>query len=302
MFNLKANFNLGRKIFRENAKKIITIVIAIAITISNSTFAFAASGTFVFAPSKYSSGCDYAQNVTEKEVSYSIIDAMKNKDYSNFDKYADSHEVYIGNLPRDVKINDDNLLINESRVLAYIQKLPLTAYGCTSTVESLLSSLNPDKNADNTTYWSTMTGDCIVNDHLMGNYCKVDFDSWNKNNHNGLLVSFKCYEKTRVITLKVALNTESIVGCGLTDGETVKLFNELQKLSTSDENAKTNKVNNNSWYKTADGNWHFSENGTDVSGWKYIDNEWYYFYLDGSMAKFTFINGYWVNNDGSYRK
>lgn len=301
MFNLKTNFNLGKAFCRENTKKIITIAITIIIAASNSTLAFAES-EFVLAPSKYSSGYDYEENVTEKEVSYSIIDAMKNKDYSNFDKYADSHEVYIGTLARGVKINDDNLLINESRVLAYIQKLPLTAYGCTSTVESLLSSLNPDKNADNTTYWATMTGDCIVNDYLMGHYCKVDFDSWNKNNHNGFLVSFKCYEKTRAITLKVALNTESIVGCGLTDGQTAKLFNELQKLSTSNENLTTSKVNNNGWYKIADGNWHFSENGTDVSGWKYIDNEWYYFYLDGSMAKFTFIDGYWVNNDGSYRK
>lgn len=302
MFNLKTNFNLGRKIFKENTKKIITIVIATAITISNGTVAFAADGIFVFKPALNSSGCDYEQNVTEKEVSYSIIDAMNNKDYSKFDKSADSHEVYIGTLPGDVKINDSNLLINESRVLAYIQKLTLTAYGCNSTVESLLSSLNPDKNADNTTYWSTMTGDCIVNDHLMGNYCKVDFDSWNKNNHNGFLVSFKCYERTRAITLKVALNTESIVGCGLTDGQTVKLFNELQKISTSNGNLTTSKVNNNGWYKTADGNWHYSESGADVAGWKYINNVWYYFYSDGIMAKFTFINGYWVNDDGSYEK
>jgi len=301
MLNLKTNFNLGKSIFRENTKKIITIVIATVIIISNSTVAFAA-GTFVLKPSINSSGCDYKQNVTEKEVSYSIIDAMKNKDYSNFDKHADTNEVYIGTLPEDIKINDDNLLVNESRVLAYIQKLPLTAYGCTSTVESLLSCLNLDKNANNSTYWSAITGDCIVNGYFVGKYYKLDFDSWNKNSHNGLLVSFRCYEKTRVLTLKVMLNTESIVKCGLTDGQTVKLFNELQKLSTSNGNLSANTANNNGWYKTADENWHFSENGTDVSGWKYIDNKWYYFYLDGIMAKFTFIDCYWVNNDGSYRK
>jgi hypothetical protein len=301
MLNLKTNFNLGKSIFRENTKKIITIVIATVTIISNSTVAFAA-GTFVLKPSSNSSGCDYKQNVTEKEVSYSIIDAMKNKDYSNFDKHADTNEVYIGTLPEDIKINDNNLLVNESRVLAYIQKSPLTAYGCTSTVESLLSRLNPDKNANNSTYWSATSGDYIVDDYLMGHYYKVDFDSWNKNNHNGFLVSFKCYEKTRVITLKVTLNTESIIDCGLTDGQTVKLFNELQKMSTSNGNLTISKVNNKGWYKTTDGNWSYSENGVDVTGWKYINNAWYYFYSDGIMAKFTFINGYWVNNDGSYRK
>ena len=35
-----------------------------------------------------------------------------------------------------------------------------------------------------------------------------------------------------------------------------------------------------------------------VNGWNKINNEWYYFYNDGSMAKSTNIEGYKINEYG----
>lgn len=315
MFYLKNNFNFGKAIFKKNSKKIISIAIVMVITICNTTFAIADSNVGDY---------DFEQKVSGTEVSYSIIDSLKNKDYSKFDEYADTNEVYIGTLPDSVNIDDNNLLVNESRILAYIQKLPLTPYSCNSTIETLLSCLNSNKNANNCTYWSTKNDDYLNDENkLIDSYSEIDFDSWNKNTQNGLVVSFRCYKKARAITMKVMLNTESIVDCELTDGQTLKLFHELEQLSKSNENLTVSTVNNNGWYKKSDGEWYFSENGIDTLGWKnmgsswyyfsrdtgamsigwqYIGNEWYYFYSDGSMAKRIWINGYWVNDEGVFIK
>ncbi|WP_294378344.1 hypothetical protein [uncultured Clostridium sp.] len=35
-------------------------------------------------------------------------------------------------------------------------------------------------------------------------------------------------------------------------------------------------------------------------GWRNIDRNWYYFYSDGKMARNTWIDGYYVNNNGAW--
>ena len=72
---------------------------------------------------------------------------------------------------------------------------------------------------------------------------------------------------------------------------------------------------NGSWYfmsasgamKTGwvydNGSWYFmNAAGIMQTGWEYINGEYYFFYKDGSMAKDTLINGYYVNNSGEWVK
>lgn len=61
--------------------------------------------------------------------------------------------------------------------------------------------------------------------------------------------------------------------------------------------------------KTSEGmKWHyFSGGGTLVLGWQLIDGKWYYFYdeggaLYGVMASDTYIDEYYVNEDGVWEE
>jgi len=54
------------------------------------------------------------------------------------------------------------------------------------------------------------------------------------------------------------------------------------------------------WYKVK-GKWYYlGEDGIMVTGWKKIDGKWYYLKSDGSMAAKEYIDGYWLNSDGSW--
>ena len=44
--------------------------------------------------------------------------------------------------------------------------------------------------------------------------------------------------------------------------------------------------------------WWYTEGNTWATGWRYINENWYYFYSDGYMAHNTTINGYYVNSNG----
>lgn len=54
----------------------------------------------------------------------------------------------------------------------------------------------------------------------------------------------------------------------------------------------------NAW-KLIDKKWYyFDGSGYMVTGWRNIKNKWYYFYPSGHMARNTYINKYYVNNEG----
>lgn len=47
-------------------------------------------------------------------------------------------------------------------------------------------------------------------------------------------------------------------------------------------------------------NWWYSQGDSYLTGWQYIDGNWYYFYSDGWMAKDTTIGGYYLNSQGAW--
>ncbi|MGT2711470.1 RICIN domain-containing protein [Streptococcus oriscaviae] len=54
----------------------------------------------------------------------------------------------------------------------------------------------------------------------------------------------------------------------------------------------------NAW-RLIDKKWYyFDGSGYMVTGWRNIKNKWYYFYPSGHMARNTYINKYYVNNEG----
>lgn len=54
-----------------------------------------------------------------------------------------------------------------------------------------------------------------------------------------------------------------------------------------------------SWQEDANGWWYQNDDGTyPTSKWEQIDGNWYYFHPDGYMAYNTWIDGYYLNNDG----
>lgn len=46
--------------------------------------------------------------------------------------------------------------------------------------------------------------------------------------------------------------------------------------------------------------WWYTEGSSWATGWTQIDGVWYYFYADGYMAKDTTIDGYYLNNSGTW--
>ena len=77
----------------------------------------------------------------------------------------------------------------------------------------------------------------------------------------------------------------------------------------------------NGWVQNDSGEWHYNQNGESVrgwlsndqkwywldkttgkmfsGGWTQIDGKWYYFYVDGSMAANTKVDGYEVDANGA---
>ena len=53
------------------------------------------------------------------------------------------------------------------------------------------------------------------------------------------------------------------------------------------------------WQQDAKGWWYQNEDGTyPASSWEEINGNWYYFHPDGYMAYNTWVDGYYLNNDG----
>ena len=46
--------------------------------------------------------------------------------------------------------------------------------------------------------------------------------------------------------------------------------------------------------------WYYQDNNSHYTGWKLIDNNWYYFYSDGYMATNDKIGDYFVNSTGAW--
>ena len=52
---------------------------------------------------------------------------------------------------------------------------------------------------------------------------------------------------------------------------------------------------NGTWY-------HFDESGYMQTGWLNLDGTWYYLNADGSMATDTYVDGYYVDENGAWVK
>lgn len=47
------------------------------------------------------------------------------------------------------------------------------------------------------------------------------------------------------------------------------------------------------------GNWYYmNSGGAMLTGWQHIGGKWYYFYSGGNMAANTWIDNYYVNSSG----
>ena len=54
------------------------------------------------------------------------------------------------------------------------------------------------------------------------------------------------------------------------------------------------------WLDDAGKRYYLGDDGIMVTGWKKIDGKWYYLKPDGSMAAKEYIDGYWINPNGSW--
>ena len=96
---------------------------------------------------------------------------------------------------------------------------------------------------------------------------------------------------------------------------TIPTFNSEAKASNTmvSDNDGTWKHNSTGWwFRYKDGTYakntfltykdkiyYIKNNGYMATGWKLIDNKWYYFYADGHMAFDEYIKGYYLKADGS---
>lgn len=46
--------------------------------------------------------------------------------------------------------------------------------------------------------------------------------------------------------------------------------------------------------------WKYTENSTPVYGWKYINENWYYFNTSGYMVRNDYVEGYYLGTDGAW--
>jgi|GEM_PF-6812536 len=60
------------------------------------------------------------------------------------------------------------------------------------------------------------------------------------------------------------------------------------------------------WFQDTDKNWYYLYNGSDkaligamLTGWQYIDNNWYYFNTSGAMESDTVVDGYTLDSKGA---
>ena len=120
--------------------------------------------------------------------------------------------------------------------------------------------------------------------------------------------------KTNKFKLYVDIDGQKVLATNgfytLNEVETVIVNNNPIQVSTQNTyyfNSEGNMITG--FVKTSDGKTYFFENaktkdeGKMVIGWKYIQNDWYYFSSDGSMLKnATTPDGYLVGLDGKYIK
>ena len=53
------------------------------------------------------------------------------------------------------------------------------------------------------------------------------------------------------------------------------------------------------WKQSSQG-WWYAESNSWATGWRNINDSWYYFYSDGYMAHDTTIDGYCLNSSGAW--
>ena len=56
------------------------------------------------------------------------------------------------------------------------------------------------------------------------------------------------------------------------------------------------------WKKIKSKWYYFDDSGAMVTGWKKINGNWYYLKKDGTMAASEYIDGYYLDADGVWRK
>ena len=55
------------------------------------------------------------------------------------------------------------------------------------------------------------------------------------------------------------------------------------------------------WLQDASGWYYLGSDGGMCTGWVQVDNSWYYFDRNGRMAQNTWVNGYWLDDDGEWQ-
>lgn len=61
-----------------------------------------------------------------------------------------------------------------------------------------------------------------------------------------------------------------------------------------------NPIKANAEWRNNGAGWRYAESNAWSTGWKQIDGKWYYFRSDGYMAKNTYIDGYYLGNNGAW--
>ena len=276
-------------------KNIKNLVMTIAVTM--------AVGNFTIIQAFADSTKYYSRYVNDKEVSYSVMNAIQNNDSSVFSEWdgiksSKLQGVYLATLPSKTLYDT----YSNQEILLYIQNSPLTAYGCNSTVSELFSYLIPDRDGKNPKYWYEY--DSTDWNYTLDNQDKqraISFQYFDKNSGKGFIIRFHIYKSTNDIALsEVILERSNEKSLSLSQGQIVKLFKELETMNSNSKKLMTNVVNGG-WYQNSR-DWYYGENGKNVSGWKLIDGKWYYFYSDGTMAHDIKIDGYYLSTSGELRQ
>ncbi len=84
-----------------------------------------------------------------------------------------------------------------------------------------------------------------------------------------------------------------------TIGGKVYEFDSNGVLKTSGSSVTPTPAVKNGWQKI-NGKWYYYVKGKKVTGWKQISKKWYLFKSNGVMASNEYVNGYWLNKDGSW--
>lgn len=270
-----------------------------------------------------SAECAFAETVYKKNseiqepVQYSIVNAIKNNNFSVLYNYnsgyleremkGDIDPLYLGEMEQTDIMSDD---YTTYQILEYIQNINLSELGVNSTFDELASYLTVDKNAKNPEYWTCST-EWNYPGADMSKYKTITFNSWNKEAGKGVIMHFRLYKDDSKIELKsVILEKANELGTYLNNGETRKLFKELEEIKIKEDAAygynisngnasNTSKTNINApQWKSYDGVYYYWNGSSYVKGWQNIDGATYYFNDEGMMMSNTVVDGYYLKSNG----